>query len=380
MRFLAVHPSALMYTKIFLRLEPIGVELVAQAARLAGHEVKIIDLQVASHREYFRLIETWRPDAIGVSGNYLANIPEIIDLAGASKKRLPESFFFAGGHSASFLAREILEQSEGAIDAVLRGEGEAGIAQLLSAVADGKGGLDRVPGLVTTDAVGPPPGFVEDLETRADVMLWNRDVFRYWKGLGLKYIFIGLEAIDEVGLKKFRKRVSLDQNNEALEFARSLGVRVAVNISIMTPYPGTESWLTESRKLTTRDYRLFDIQHAVLPTRLPLEKFYEELVKTQQILNKKFLGFSALRKTAGLVAGKLLHGQTNFLKMLWKFNSVYNPELQLADHQRPVKYEMNLPTHQKQADIDRKSLYIHTSDVRKRHLDRQTETFIVNSG
>ena len=40
-----------------------------------------------------------------------------------------------------------------------------------------------------------------------------------------------------------------------------------VNISVNTPYPGTETWATESRKLTTRDYRLFDIQHAVLPDR-----------------------------------------------------------------------------------------------------------------
>jgi hypothetical protein len=37
-----------------------------------------------------------------------------------------------------------------------------------------------------------------------------------------------------------------------------------VNISVNTPYPGTESWHTEARHVTTRDYRLYDIQHAVL--------------------------------------------------------------------------------------------------------------------
>lgn len=36
MRFLAVHPGPLMYTKVFLRLEPLGLELVAQAVRAAG--------------------------------------------------------------------------------------------------------------------------------------------------------------------------------------------------------------------------------------------------------------------------------------------------------------------------------------------------------
>src|SRR5690606_34326869 len=126
---------------------------------------------------------------------------------------------------------------------------------------------------------------------------------------------------------------SLGQNFEALEFARSLGISVAINIiadpdwdrerfralrewcvsipeivnvSVNTPCPGTETWVTESRRLQTRDYRLFDIQHAVLPTRLPLHEFYEELVKTQQVLNRKHLGWRALKATARIAAGHLV--------------------------------------------------------------------------
>src|SRR5580658_10257256 len=41
---------------------------------------------------------------------------------------------------------------------------------------------------------------------------------------------LGLEAIDEEGLIKYRKRVPLGCNFEALEFARSLGVQVAINL------------------------------------------------------------------------------------------------------------------------------------------------------
>jgi magnesium-protoporphyrin IX monomethyl ester (oxidative) cyclase len=59
-RFLGVHPGPLMYTKVFLRLEPLGLELVAQSARRAGHEVRLIDLQVEDHRAYFRLLRNWR--------------------------------------------------------------------------------------------------------------------------------------------------------------------------------------------------------------------------------------------------------------------------------------------------------------------------------
>jgi radical SAM superfamily enzyme YgiQ (UPF0313 family) len=68
------------------------------------------------------------------------------------------------------------------------------------------------------------------LETRGDVLLRNKEVFRFWKTLGLSYIFLGIEAIDEEGLQKFRKRISHGQNFEALEFARSLGIAIAINI------------------------------------------------------------------------------------------------------------------------------------------------------
>ena len=61
------------------------------------------------------------------------------------------------------------------------------------------------------------------LETRGDVLLRNKEVFRFWKKLGLQYMFLGVEAIDEEGLKRHRKRVSVSKNFEALEFARRWG-------------------------------------------------------------------------------------------------------------------------------------------------------------
>jgi len=487
MKVLCCHPSGLMYTQIFLRLEPLGVELLAASARGAGHDVRILDLQVFRQDDYFRVLDEWKPDAVGFGVNYLANIPEVIELAKETKQRLPGCFFFVGGHSASFTAQEIIEHAAGTIDCVIRGEAEEITPSLLlSAVYDRKL-LHTIPGIVTLDGVGPPPRKVESLdnlspardllakrrkyfigvldpaasieftrgcpwdcvfcsawtfygrsyrkaspekvaeelrqirepgvfivddvafiqaehglaiareiekrnirkkyylETRGDVLLRNKEVFEYWKRLGLEYMFLGLEAIDEEGLKLHRKRVKLSTNFEALEFARSLGIRVAINIiadpdwdekrfavirewamtipeivnvSVNTPYPGTETFLTEAHRLATRDYRLFDIQHAVLPTKLPLNRFYQELVKTQQVLNMKHLGVTALKNTAVLAARLLARGQTNFVRMLWKFSSVYHPELQLADHHRPVKYEMRLPPHPAWGDGNAKELFV----------------------
>ena len=81
MKFFAVHPSALMYSKVFLRLEPLGLELVAACARDLGHDVRLIDLQADTEARFADELDEWRPDIVAFSGNYLANLPEIIDLA-----------------------------------------------------------------------------------------------------------------------------------------------------------------------------------------------------------------------------------------------------------------------------------------------------------
>src|SRR5215467_9251462 len=149
MRVLAVHPGCLMYSKIYLRLEPLGLELAAAAARQAGHEVRLIDLQSETPEDYFRLLERWRPEAVGFSLNYLANVPEVLDLVRETRERLPDCFIFAGGHSASFTAEELLRHADGTLDCVLRGEGEASIVRLLEAAGHDSGALQRVPGAVT---------------------------------------------------------------------------------------------------------------------------------------------------------------------------------------------------------------------------------------
>lgn len=223
------------------------------------------------------------------------------------------------------------------------------------------------------------------LETRSDVLLRNEEVFQRWARLGLSYMFLGMEAIDAEGLDLYRKRITPDENFRALEVARRLGLVVAINLivdpawdeeqfrvvrefalavpeivhlTVMTPYPGTEIWHTESRRLTTRDYRLFDIQHAVVPTTLPLDVFYRELVRTQAVINRKHLGLRTAVGAMRVLAGNLARGQTNFARMLWKFNRVYNPARQLADHRRPVRYELPLP---QRLDVgDRRQLYVHT--------------------
>src|ERR671936_509440 len=384
MRVLFVHPSPLMYSEIYLRLEPLGLERVAAAVRAAGHDVRLLDLQIFRHADYIRELDDFHPDAVGFSLNYLANVPEVLDLAIETKRRRPGYFIgvldpcasaeFTRGcpWDCSFCsAWTFYGRSYRKASAEAAAEDIASIAE---------------PNVFIVDDVAfihPEHGFAIGrelekrnvrkqyyLETRCDVLLRNREVFEYWKRLGLHYMFLGLEALDEDALKLHRKRITPSENFKALEVARELGFTVAVNIiadpdwderrfaivrewalsvpeivhlTVATPYPGTEIWHTESRRLTTLDNRLFDVQHAVLPTRLPLKRFYDELVATQAVINRKHLGVTALREVAGLAARLALRGQTNFFRMLWKIGSVYNRDRQYSDHLRPVMYQMRPP-------------------------------------
>src|SRR5690606_34940428 len=123
----------------------------------------LIDLQVESHQDLHRLLDDWQPDIIAFSLNYLANVPEVIDLAKAAKTRLSHSFVFIGGHSASFTAEELLEHGEGKIDAILKGEGESGLPLLLQAIKEDRENVHCVPGVVTMNGQGGQPTFMPDL-------------------------------------------------------------------------------------------------------------------------------------------------------------------------------------------------------------------------
>jgi hypothetical protein len=71
-----------------------------------------------------------------------------------------------------------------------------------------------------------------------------------------------------------------------------------------------------------------------------------------------------------------MRGQTNFVRSMFKFDSVFNPNLQLADHKMPVKYHMAPPPPSRQR-IDAKSIYIHQPLGRhSRQLDDASEHFV----
>lgn len=142
------------------------------------------------------------------------------------------------------------------------------------------------------------------VQTRTDIICKFPHLIEMWKDCGNLAIFLGLEAVTDKGLDAVNKKNTAANNARALTILKELGVGFTPNFivdpawdrddfatlrnwisetgaynsgfSVLTPLPGTDLWKTAKTQVTTHDWEMFDIIHAVLPTTLPLEEFYEE--------------------------------------------------------------------------------------------------------
>lgn len=145
------------------------------------------------------------------------------------------------------------------------------------------------------------------VQTRTDIICKFPHLIEMWKDCGNLAIFLGVEAVTNEGLQSVNKKNSADNNLRAIEILKEMGVGFTSNFivdpawdrsdfarlrewisehstynsgfSVLTPLPGTDLWATAQSQVTTRDWEMFDIIHAVLPTRLPMEEFYEEYAR-----------------------------------------------------------------------------------------------------
>jgi radical SAM superfamily enzyme YgiQ (UPF0313 family) len=142
------------------------------------------------------------------------------------------------------------------------------------------------------------------VQTRTDIICKFPHLIEMWKDCGNLAIFLGLESVTDAGLDAVNKKNTAANNERALGILKDLGVGFTPNFivdpawdradfatlrdwidrtgaynsgfSVLTPLPGTDLWATAKDNVTTHNWEMFDIIHAVLPTRLPLEEFYDE--------------------------------------------------------------------------------------------------------
>lgn len=143
--------------------------------------------------------------------------------------------------------------------------------------------------------------------SRADAVVRHRKLVESWAEIGLRQVFLGLEAVDNQKLLVLNKRTREGTNEEAVAILKANGVdpfagfmvfpdftaddfdRIYdyvdklgiyyVELSVLTPAPGSELYWRSRGELTTGNYELFDYMHPVLPTRLESREFSARLAR-----------------------------------------------------------------------------------------------------
>lgn len=142
------------------------------------------------------------------------------------------------------------------------------------------------------------------VQTRTDIICKFPHLIEMWKDCGDLAIFLGLESVTDEGLEAVNKSNTAANNVRAIEILKDLQVGFTPNFivdpgwdredfarlrnwisdqgaynsgfSVLTPLPGTDLWDEAKQSVTTHDWEMYDIIHTVLPTKLPLEEFYDE--------------------------------------------------------------------------------------------------------
>jgi radical SAM superfamily enzyme YgiQ (UPF0313 family) len=145
------------------------------------------------------------------------------------------------------------------------------------------------------------------LYARVDTIVRHPELFAKWAGIGLSQVFVGMEDFSNERLAAMNKGVTIGQQAEAARILRRLDVMMYASFmvdpdysredfrgltayirklkltyatfTVMTPLPGTELYAARRKDLLSCKPELYDMLHALLPTRLPLPEFYREMAK-----------------------------------------------------------------------------------------------------
>ncbi|MBN2210769.1 MAG: radical SAM protein [Sedimentisphaerales bacterium] len=141
------------------------------------------------------------------------------------------------------------------------------------------------------------------LECRTDSIVRHPELLEKWVDIGLYAVLLGLEGATNETLQNVNKAGHIATNNRAIEILQANGVIIwgafivdpdwteddfkqlsdyvrdkkitHTQFTILTPLPGTQLFRQRHKDILTNDYTAFDTLHAVLPTCLPLERFYQ---------------------------------------------------------------------------------------------------------
>lgn len=130
-------------------------------------------------------------------------------------------------------------------------------------------------------------------------------------------------GIFSTGIFMVRPDFTKEQFQALYDYINTLEVGIPL-ITILTPLPGTALYRVYKDQLLTHDHRLFDLLHAVLPTRLPRDEFYAEFARSVDAVKpsiRKAIG-NIFRKRPGMVTS-VLPGVAWFYARSWRYQRVH---------------------------------------------------------
>ncbi|WP_129128373.1 B12-binding domain-containing radical SAM protein [Geomonas oryzae] len=128
----------------YTSLLPVGLLSLSAVLKRAGHEVTLANLSSFSTEAIRALVRRTAPELVGIS-QFTHNRSESVELARLAKEIAPGCFTLLGGPHATHAWQEQLERYP-EIDAVVLGEGEETLLELVEARREGRC-LASVPGL-----------------------------------------------------------------------------------------------------------------------------------------------------------------------------------------------------------------------------------------
>ncbi|MCX5698251.1 MAG: radical SAM protein [Candidatus Omnitrophica bacterium] len=146
---------------------------------------------------------------------------------------------------------------------------------------------------------------------RSDTIVKHPEIFKLWKQAGLSTVYVGLESMDEKKLVEYKKRLSVETNRKAIAILKEIGITLhaafivhpdfneegfkrlekeilalcpaEVTFTVLSPSPGTPFWQENKERFTCDPYYYYDCMHTILPTRLPLRKFYRHFSRLTEL-------------------------------------------------------------------------------------------------
>ena len=150
---------------------------------------------------------------------------------------------------------------------------------------------------------------------RSDTIVQHPGLFATWRRAGLDLVYVGFESMAQNDLDGFRKATTSEQNHQAAKVLRQLGIGLHASFvvrpectadefhaleswitqlapaeftfTVLSPSPGTDLWETHRDRFICDPFRNYDCMHTLLPTQLPLRRFYQHFGRLSALALRK---------------------------------------------------------------------------------------------